>query len=45
MEMECIPDKNVTMRYKAVMGQASGAFSEDDEKADALDTIIMTRHS
>lgn len=43
--MECIPDKSVTMHYKAVMGQVSGAFSEDDEKADAVDTIIMARHS
>lgn len=44
--MECIPAKrDVTMRYKSVMGQASVTFLEGDEKADAVDTIIMARHS
>ena len=44
--MDCIPAKrDVTMRYKSVMGQASVTFLEGDEKADAVDTIIMARHS
>ena len=37
--------RDVTMRYKSVMGQASVTFLEGDEKADAVDTIIMARHS
>lgn len=43
--MECLPDKkDVTMRYKSVMGQASVTFLEGAEKEAAVDSIIMTRH-
>ncbi len=42
--MECLPDKkDVTMRYKSVMGQASVTFLEGAEKEAAVDSIIMTR--
>ncbi len=45
LQMECIPERgDVTMRYKSVMGTASVAFLEGEEKQDAMDNIIMQRH-
>lgn len=35
--------KDVTMRYKCVMGKASCEFLEGDEKQRAIDDIIMAR--
>ncbi len=44
--MECIPAKrDVTMRYKSVMGQASVTFLEGAEKERIMDTVLMARHA
>lgn len=46
MKMECIPAKrDVTMRYKSVMGQASVTFLEGAEKERIMDTVLMARHA
>ena len=43
--MDCITEKkDVTMRYKSVMGKADAEFLEAEEKQSAVDNIIMTRH-
>ncbi len=45
LQMECIPERrDVTMRYKSVMGKASIAFLEGEEKQNVMDKIIMHRH-
>lgn len=44
--MECIPAKrDVTMRYKSVMGQASVTFLEGAEKERIMDTVLMACHA
>ena len=43
--MECIAEaKDVTMRYKSVMGKAKAVFLEGEERQEAIDKIIMARH-
>lgn len=43
--MECIAEKkDVTMRYKSVMGTAVITFLEGSEKQNAIDNIIMQRY-
>lgn len=45
MGMDCIYEKkDVTMRYKCVMGRARVDFLEGEEKQAAIDDIIMARH-
>ncbi len=45
IRMELIPEKkDVTMRYKSVMGKAKVTFLEGDEKQKAIDDIIMARY-
>ena len=45
LEMDCITEKrDVTMRYKCVMGTAVIRFLHDDEKQNAIDNIIMARY-
>ncbi len=45
LEMDCIIEKkDVTMRYKCVMGTALITFLEGDEKQKAIDEIIMNRY-
>lgn len=44
LEMDCIVDKkDVTMRYKCVMGTAEISFLDGEEKQRAIDDIIMAR--
>lgn len=43
--MECIlPDKDVTMRYKSVMGKCKAEFLEGEDRQKAIDDIIMARY-
>ncbi len=43
--IDCIAEKkDVTVRYKSVMGKASVRFLEGEEKQQAIDAIIMARH-
>ncbi|MCH5185180.1 MAG: pyridoxamine 5'-phosphate oxidase family protein [Oscillospiraceae bacterium] len=43
--MDCIAErKDVTMRYKCVMGTADITFLDGDEKQSAIDNIIMNRY-
>lgn len=45
IEMDCIvAAKDVTMRYKSVMGKAVAEFLEGDDKFDAIDNVIMARY-
>ena len=45
MQMECIYDKkDVTMRYKCVMGTARISFLDGEERQRAIDEIIMGRY-
>lgn len=45
MEMDCVYEKkDVTMRYKCVMGKANVEFLDGEEKQRAMDDIIMARH-
>ena len=45
MEMDCIKEKkDVTQRYKCVMGKAEAELLEGEEKQKAIDEIIMARH-
>ena len=45
LEMDCIVEKkDVTMRYKSVMGKCKVEFLEDDEKQSAIDNVIMARY-
>ncbi len=46
LKMDCLTDKkDVTMRYKCVMGTADITFLEGEEKQSAIDGIIMARHA
>ena len=43
--MDCMVEKkDVTMRYKSVMGTADISFLEGEEKQNAIDNIIMNRY-
>ena len=43
--MDCMVEKkDVTMRYKSVMGTADISFLEGEEKQSAIDNIIMNRY-
>ena len=45
LEMDCIVEKkDVTMRYKSVMGKCKVSFLEGDEKQAAIDNIVMARY-
>lgn len=45
LEMDCIVEqKDVTMRYKSVMGKCKVEFLEGEEKQSAIDDIIMARY-
>ena len=45
LEMDCIYEKkDVTIRYKSVMGTAEIRFLEAEEKQFAIDKIIMNRY-
>lgn len=45
LEMDCIVEaKDVTMRYKSVMGKCKVEFLEAEEKQSAIDDIIMARY-
>ena len=45
LEMDCMVEKkDVTMRYKSVMGTADITFLEGEEKQSAIDSIIMNRY-
>lgn len=45
LQMECIKEKkDVTMRYKSVMGKADVRFLDGEERQMAIDDIIMARH-
>ena len=45
LEMDCIVEKkDVTMRYKSVMGKCKIEFLDGVEKQSAIDNIIMARH-
>lgn len=45
LEMDCIVEKkDVTMRYKSVMGKCKVEFLEGEEKEFAIDNVIMARH-
>lgn len=45
LQMDCLTDKkDVTMRYKCVMGTAFITFLEGQEKQDVIDKIIMNRY-
>ncbi len=46
LRMECIAEhKDVTMRYRCVMGTADIAFLDGQEKQDAMDNVIMNRYN
>lgn len=45
LEMDCIVEaKDVTMRYKSVMGKCKVEFLDGEEKQSAIDNIIMARY-
>lgn len=45
LKMDCIVEKkDVTMRYKCVMGKATAHFLEKEEKQRAINDVIMARH-
>lgn len=45
LKMDCIAEeKEVTMRYKSVMGTADITFLEGEEKQRAMDEIFMNRY-
>lgn len=45
MGIECMPEaKDVTMRYRSVMGTARAVLLDGEEKQRALDDIIMKRY-
>lgn len=45
LQMDCIYEKkDVTMRYKCVMGKAKIEFLDGELKQEAIDHIIMARH-
>lgn len=45
LQMDCLVEsKDVTMRYKSVMGKCNVEFLEGDEKQAAIDNVIMARY-
>lgn len=45
LQMDCIIDqRNVTMRYKCVMGKAVAHFLDGEARQRAIDEVIMARH-
>ena len=45
LQMDCLVEKkDVTMRYKCVMGTASITFLDGDEKQSAVENIILNRY-
>lgn len=45
LEMDCIAEKkDVTMRYRCVMGKAKVEFLDGEEKQHAIDDILMARN-
>lgn len=45
IEIDCIVEKkDVTMRYKSVMGKADVTFLEGDDRQRAIDDVIMARY-
>ena len=45
LEMDCIAEKrDVTMRFKSVMGRAEITFLEGEERQSAIDDIVMARY-
>ena len=45
LKMDCLVEKkDITMRYKSVMGKANVTFLEGDEKQYAIDHIILARY-
>ena len=45
LEMDClVENKDVTMRYKSIMGTAAITFLDGEEKQNAIDNIIMNRY-
>ena len=45
LELDCMVEKkDVTMRYKCVMGTADITFLEGEEKQNAIDHIVMNRY-
>lgn len=45
LEMDCIVEmKDVTMRYKSVMGKCKVEFLDDEEKQFVIDNVIMARY-
>lgn len=45
LKIDCIYEKkDVTMRYKSVMGKAKAEFLEGDEKQKIIDDVIMARY-
>ena len=45
LQIDCLAkQKDVTMRYKSVMGKATAEFLEGKENPPAIDDIIMARH-
>lgn len=45
LEMDCIVEaKDVTMRYKSVMGKCKAEILEGEAKQDAIDNVIMARY-
>ena len=45
LKLDCIAEKkDVTMRYKCVMGTADITFLEGEEKQNVIDNIIMNRY-
>ena len=45
LEIDCLVEKkNVTMRYKSVIGTATITFLDGAEKQNAIDNIIMNRY-
>lgn len=45
LEMDCmVKEKDVTMRYKSVMGKCRAEFLEGEAKQKAIDEVIMARH-
>lgn len=45
LQMDCLVEqKDVTMRYKCVMGKAIAHFLDGEERQRAIDDVIMARH-
>lgn len=45
LQMDCLVEqKDVTMRYKCVMGKAAAQFLEGEERQRAIDDVIMARY-